>query len=408
MSNIYTGINSTTENEFYIGDKTDGYKYIYANNSDIAKPGLRWNDDDDQWEYSNDGVIWEIMGSGGTSEIDYIICGLEGTLPASIDGYFLGDSSITDNEDMVSYIINKDYATLQNLYVTCSAKPTQDVIITIRKNKEDTNMTVTLDASSVALNDKFYEADLVNTEDVVAGDYIGVRVESGGGTLPDDVQVSSELIVRAADPQPPATSLTWWHEGDSVTMSGADVTHLIDKSPNGHNVTFLANTTFSAAGGPNGTPMWGPIDTAGNGITSPPLINANETHYFVVENMAPASRVMLQSNSGTTQILLGENFRPLETFIYNSGVKAVVTATGGWQLLRIRWNNTTPVNAIKYTGQAEATHPGILNLPVRTWVSFGWSVSNFALHLNYAEDTLATGRDAEVQAYLLTKFNLVL
>jgi len=194
---IHSGINSFTQNEIYIGDKQDGYKYIYAHNSDVNLPNLRWNDTDDQWEYSNNGTTWNAIGSGsGSSIVDYITCGLEGALPVNTDGYFLNDLSLIEDEDMAAYVINKDYATLQNLYVTCSVKPTQDVVITVRKNKVDTGLTVTLDASSTALNDKFYESDLVNTEDVERGDFISVRVEGGSGTVSENIQVSIELILR--------------------------------------------------------------------------------------------------------------------------------------------------------------------------------------------------------------------
>ena len=78
---VFTGISGTTENSFYLGDKTDGYKTIYAYNSDVNLPGLRWNDDADQWEFSNDGTSWDDIGTsvpypisatnGGTGQTSY-------------------------------------------------------------------------------------------------------------------------------------------------------------------------------------------------------------------------------------------------------------------------------------------------------------------------------------------------
>jgi len=71
---IKTGITGTTENLFTIGNSIDGYKYIYADISTSAiKPGLRWNDTDTQWEFSNDGYVWIPFG--------------EGSIPDSTDQY---------------------------------------------------------------------------------------------------------------------------------------------------------------------------------------------------------------------------------------------------------------------------------------------------------------------------------
>ena len=79
---MLTGINGTTDNNFYLGDKTDGYKIIYAYDSDINNPGIRWNDNDNKWEFSNDGTIWKnieesisipiLETSGGTGQTTYI------------------------------------------------------------------------------------------------------------------------------------------------------------------------------------------------------------------------------------------------------------------------------------------------------------------------------------------------
>ena len=78
---VITGITGTTDNEFYLGYKQDGYKNIYAYDSDINNPGIRWNDNDNQWEFSNNGIIWKsieqnipiplLETSGGTGQITY-------------------------------------------------------------------------------------------------------------------------------------------------------------------------------------------------------------------------------------------------------------------------------------------------------------------------------------------------
>jgi len=62
---IKTGITGTTESLFTIGDSTsgDGYKYIYADNGDGNLPGIRFNDDANQWEIANDGTTWLAIGA---------------------------------------------------------------------------------------------------------------------------------------------------------------------------------------------------------------------------------------------------------------------------------------------------------------------------------------------------------
>lgn len=129
--------------------------------------------------------------------VDYITTGLTGVLPAATDGYFLSDLSITTDENMVAYVVNTETATVKNLYVTCSSKPsTGNVVITVRKNTIDTAMTVTVNNSSSSRNSKYYEEDLSNTFDVSRGDFISVRFVSDSGASPSDVQVSIELVRR--------------------------------------------------------------------------------------------------------------------------------------------------------------------------------------------------------------------
>jgi hypothetical protein len=84
---VESGYTGTTENTFSIGDGADGYKYILANNSDINKPGIRWNDNEDQWESSTDGTTWAQIGSGvgGSSLVYYVaVAGNQ----SALDGYY--------------------------------------------------------------------------------------------------------------------------------------------------------------------------------------------------------------------------------------------------------------------------------------------------------------------------------
>lgn len=60
--NTDTGTNSNT---FSIGDGVAGNKDIIANNADVNKPRLRYNDTSNKWQFSNDGTTFTDFGSGG-------------------------------------------------------------------------------------------------------------------------------------------------------------------------------------------------------------------------------------------------------------------------------------------------------------------------------------------------------
>jgi len=55
----------TLLDSIYIGKGTSGDKIIFANNADANKPAIKYKDADDKWQYSNDGVAFYDMGSGG-------------------------------------------------------------------------------------------------------------------------------------------------------------------------------------------------------------------------------------------------------------------------------------------------------------------------------------------------------
>jgi hypothetical protein len=56
---------STSSNDFSIGDGIAGDKTITANNADAMKPRLRYNDTSNKWEFSNNGVDWNEIGTSG-------------------------------------------------------------------------------------------------------------------------------------------------------------------------------------------------------------------------------------------------------------------------------------------------------------------------------------------------------
>jgi len=64
----------TPQNTFLIGDGASGNKTISANTAASNKPSLRYNDSTDKWEYTNDGVTWNDIGSGagGAPTVDYV------------------------------------------------------------------------------------------------------------------------------------------------------------------------------------------------------------------------------------------------------------------------------------------------------------------------------------------------
>jgi len=57
----------TNQNTFAVGNGVAGNKVIQANNADVNKPALRYNDSTDVWEFSNDGTTWQDFGTGSGS-----------------------------------------------------------------------------------------------------------------------------------------------------------------------------------------------------------------------------------------------------------------------------------------------------------------------------------------------------
>lgn len=61
---VFGAVDALNVNAVNIGDGTDTTKYIYINNGDANKPGIRYNSGTNKFEYSNDGLAWSEMGSG--------------------------------------------------------------------------------------------------------------------------------------------------------------------------------------------------------------------------------------------------------------------------------------------------------------------------------------------------------
>jgi hypothetical protein len=67
LSSIHTQNTDTgtSQNTFAIGSGGAGNKVIQANNADVNKPSLRYDDSNNVWQFSNDGTTWQDMGTGG-------------------------------------------------------------------------------------------------------------------------------------------------------------------------------------------------------------------------------------------------------------------------------------------------------------------------------------------------------
>ena len=64
----------TSSDDFSIGDGTDTDKTISINNGDANSPQLKYNSSTNTWQYSNDGTMFDDMGSGsgGSTEVVYL------------------------------------------------------------------------------------------------------------------------------------------------------------------------------------------------------------------------------------------------------------------------------------------------------------------------------------------------
>jgi len=71
----------TNQNTFSVGDGASGNKILQANNADANKPKLRYNDTGNVWEFSNNGIDFAAMGSGGGG-----VTSVSGTAPITSTG----------------------------------------------------------------------------------------------------------------------------------------------------------------------------------------------------------------------------------------------------------------------------------------------------------------------------------
>jgi len=143
----------TSEDSFEIGDGTDTTKYIYANNGDANKPGLRYNYSTNKWEYSNDGTTWNTIGEGiGINDVDdftikysnnvlkladrieqnIMMNAFRLAVVGSLTQYAMVDSIMDEYEDEsgvdTGASTNEDYDSVNDLYSPTPGGYTADII----------------------------------------------------------------------------------------------------------------------------------------------------------------------------------------------------------------------------------------------------------------------------------------
>ena len=99
----------TSDNDFSIGDGGAGNKTVTANNADANKPNLRYNDSSNKWEFSNNGVDWNEIGtSGGLANI------IEDTSPE-----LGGQLQIHEYDVKLDSLLSPDSADITYSGITC-------------------------------------------------------------------------------------------------------------------------------------------------------------------------------------------------------------------------------------------------------------------------------------------------
>lgn len=129
--------------------------------------------------------------------ITQVMVGKVGAISSSMDGYFIAFAESSD-ENFPAYVANRS-ATIQKLTATMNGNAmagADSVIITLRKNHEDTAITVQLDeVTPQNTGTTLYIAQeiMASTFSVVNGDKITVRFVSSTANTVNDVMVSFDV-----------------------------------------------------------------------------------------------------------------------------------------------------------------------------------------------------------------------
>lgn len=94
----------TSGNDFSIGDGADTDKTITANNGDASEPKIKYNAVSNAWQYTNNGVDWVDIGSGGGG-VHYIPLATSGdyTIPTG-KSFIGGDEFTVEGVDTLSIV----------------------------------------------------------------------------------------------------------------------------------------------------------------------------------------------------------------------------------------------------------------------------------------------------------------
>jgi hypothetical protein len=128
-----------------------------------------------------------------------ITVGAYGALTSSppLDGYIVSMAIETGagSENFPAYVVNAPTATVSRLIVTCSTPPSpgETVIITVRKNKIDTALTLTLDSSMSAGVVGYVAKNLVDSFSVVEGDWITIRCQTSATCAVENLFVTLKI-----------------------------------------------------------------------------------------------------------------------------------------------------------------------------------------------------------------------
>jgi hypothetical protein len=223
----------------------------------------------------------------------------------------------------------------------------------------------------------------------------------------------------SADGGLPSVSMFWFEANSMVVTVGVD--QVDDQGPGGNHLQFPVASTFLPAGGPTGGPAW-VSDQIGNilnaSVLTTPCRNPQTFYAIYYTNAFAGHRDLIGTNNNNEVLMVSDIFTLSKPAIYDFAQRARVfgAPVGVWYAIRYRWN--AAISGIKYNGNAEVTD--LLGVPLMT-SGFHWQYcpgsypgswqppqNPTVLVCGFDEDTLVTGRDAEVRSYILDNYGLTI
>jgi len=212
-----------------------------------------------------------------------------------------------------------------------------------------------------------------------------------------------------------SASLLWYETNDVVLNGTPAVTAINDQGPSGLTLGFAVPNPWVAAGGPNGAPYMqhqqhGII--AGASLLVCPATSIQTV--YVVGRLLPlhgATKNLLFCDDSLSGIQISIFGQANQIAVESGGKQAFANVPGQpWYAARFRWNLSG--SAVKVTGVVEGTDPTqpLFGAP-RFWnFLYTQTGANYdtCLVAVFDEDTISTGRDVEMQAHILSAYNLAL